>query len=908
MTASERRERNEKNMKLITLDFETYYDDVYGLNKLTTEEYIRDPRFEAILMGYKVDDGHKGYVVGRAAIQTMLDSLDVENNAALCHHAHFDGLIMSHHFGTKPKVWFDTLSMARAIHGTEVGGSLAKLLTHYQVGVEKGDYVMQAKGRHLADFGDVTCSDMLMHYGRYCCDDVEGTYRIFQRMLPDFNKAELKQIDMSIRMFTEPQLLLDEQMLRDYAQTIQADKLTLLFEAGVTLDEVMSNEKFAEALQRLGVDPPRKISLTTGKATWAFAKTDKGLQELQEHEDDRVQTLVAARLGNKTTINETRAIRMADMATRGPACMYYKYAGAMQTMRWSGGDKLNWQNLGRKGALRDSIYAPEGQALVVVDSRNIESRVLDWLAMQEDMLEVYHKFDRGEGPDVYCVMASRLFQREITLADTVERQTGKHTKLGCFAADTLVFSSRGILRLDELTTTDTVWDGVEWVAHQGVVYQGRQQTLQLARTRATPDHLVLTEGGWREWREVHTSRGLFQSALSLGSSLLPDTKTVEEATSPFARVRVGRRADPLKATCEQAGQQDATHVLTLQPTPSGTGNTRRPWTAMNIARAYLIGWRLLLDAAIRQATYSIKATARGALQCILYGVPIARPSCGTCNVLSGGTTQRSTWTERTRTGITRPATYASAVDHKTPRISAASTCFPPESASWRNVYDIAHAGPRNRFMILTADGPVIVHNCGYQMGPDKFKETARIIGGLVLTSEQAQNAVGTYRSAHPMVVQLWNRAQNSLQALAAGPDGDKHLDSRGLLVLEKGGILLPNNLRIKFPGLSFDTAVKWSFAGRNGSDRIHLYGGKIVENVVQALARIVVMDQIVAVSKRYKAVMTTHDEGVFLVPEERADEALEYALTCLSTPPTWAPDLPVAASGGIAVRYGEVIK
>lgn len=343
-------------MKLISLDFETYYAADYSLSKLTTEEYVRDPQFEPLIMGYKLDHDQRQYsVVGKGAIQTLLDALDIEESAVLCHHAHFDGLILNHHFHHKPKIWFDTLSMARALHGTEVGGSLRKLMDHYQVGLTKGTEVVQAKGKRLVDFTE----HELALYRQYCCIDVEGMYRIFMKMLPDFPRREMEHIDMVIRMFTEPLVELDVAMLEEYELSIRANKLSLLFSAGVTLEEVMSNEKFAEALRRLGVEPPKKISNTTGKLAYAFAKTDKALIELAEHDDIRVQTLVAARLGNKTTIEETRAARLASMATRGAACVYYKYAGAQQTMRLSGGDKTNFQNMKRGGTLRDAIYAPE---------------------------------------------------------------------------------------------------------------------------------------------------------------------------------------------------------------------------------------------------------------------------------------------------------------------------------------------------------------------------------------------------------------------------------------------------------------------------------------------------------------------------------------------------------------------
>lgn len=900
-------------MKFITLDYETYWASDFTLSKLTTEEYVRDPRFEAIIMGYKVDDGHTMAAVGQDQIQMVLDTLDIENSAVLCHHSHFDGLILSHHFGHKPKVWFDTLSMARAIHGFEVGGSLAKLLAHYNLGVEKGDN-RWTLGMRLADFGPITSSDRLMHYIRYCCDDVEGTYRVFRRMLETgFPKSELKQIDRLVRMFTEPTLLLDEQLLRDYAQDIQANKLSLLFSAGVTLDEVMSAEKFAEALRRLNVEPPMKISPTTGKLAYAFAKTDRGLKELEEHPDVAVQTLVAARLGNKTTINETRALRMASMSTRGAACLYYKYAGAMQTMRVSGGDGLNWQNLTNGTPLREGVYAPEGYLMVVVDSRNIESRVLDYIAMQEDMLEAYRLFDRGEGPDIYCVMATRLYQREITVADKLERKTGKHVKLGCFGADTRVLSSRGIVRIVDVKTTDMLWDGVEWVNHQGLVYQGRRQTQELSGVHATPDHLVLMGDGWRAWHEVHTNHRLRLSALATASLSLWTSSAETDPTSLYAAVVADGRASWPKEISSLAALHGVIRVPNAPAMPNATGNTKSRWTMMRIAHACSIDLVRPLGDAIANMLHSSAAMVREALSYVTRGATIVRPFFTTSGHFADGMTPTSIWTDETPKATMSRATSDSAHEVTTLKTNAASMSSLRASGNWRSVYDIAHAGPRNRFTIMTDDGPMIVHNCGYQMGHERLRETARIIGGLDIPANEAARAVAVYRDAHQMVGQLWNRAQSALAAIASGPDDDsKYLDSRGLLRIEKGAIILPNTLRIKYPGLSFEKENKWSFSGR-GAERNHIYGGKVVEHVTQGLAKIVVMDQTGDVGKEFDRfiateVMTTHDEGAWCVREDRAEEVLEYAKACLSVPPKWAPDMPVAASGGMAVRFGDVEK
>lgn len=412
-------------MSLYTVDFETFYSKEYSLSKLTTEEYVRDPRFEIILCSVKCNDGESYWIPGEEVVE-HLRMLRLGEHAVLAHHAHFDGLILAHHCGIRPYIWFDTLSMARARHGARGGNSLAKLATRYGLGT-KGDEVVHALGMRRADFSP----SALRKYGEYSCNDSDLEYALFHRMLPGFAKSELRLIDAMIRLFTEPVLRLNTKMLEDYAAEQQLAKQTALLKAGCQLADVMSNAKFAEVLRFFGVEPPMKISATTGKPTYAFAKSDQAMIALAEHDDEDVQCLVAARLQNKTTINETRARRMISMASRGPACVYINYYGAGQTGRASGGDKMNWQNFQRGGTLRQSIEAPDGYELVVGDSSNIESRMLDWLAGQEDAVEAYRRYDRGEGPDIYCVVAEKIYSRAITKKDNPEeRQMGKVTKLG----------------------------------------------------------------------------------------------------------------------------------------------------------------------------------------------------------------------------------------------------------------------------------------------------------------------------------------------------------------------------------------------------------------------------------------------------------------------------------------------
>jgi len=411
-------------MDLITCDFETFYDTEYTLSKLTTEQYVRDPRFETILCGFQVND-RPGYWVDGCDVPRELDRLGLHNHSVLAHHAHFDGLILSHHYGVYPKVWFDTLSMARAVLGGKGGLALAKLAAKFGLG-KKGEEVLIAKGMRRRDFGEV----FLRKYGEYCINDCDLEYRLFHKLLPFFGRGELKIVDMTIRLFTEPRLVLNKPVLESYLKDVQVDKTTALLRAGIQLADVTSDAKFAAALEYLGVEPPTKLN-AKGIEKYAFAKTDPAMEALAEHPDEDVQALIAARLKNKTTIAESRTIRMIGMADRGPAPVYLKYYGADQTGRHSGGDKMNWQNFGRKSKIRDAIEAFYGEECCVGDSSNIEARVLDWLAIQEDAIEVYRKNDAGTGPDVYCVLAGRIYGREILKdRDPAERQMGKTAKLG----------------------------------------------------------------------------------------------------------------------------------------------------------------------------------------------------------------------------------------------------------------------------------------------------------------------------------------------------------------------------------------------------------------------------------------------------------------------------------------------
>jgi len=412
-------------MDLITIDFETYYDRDFSLSKLTTEEYVRDHQFEVIGVGIKVNNEGTEWASGtHEQLKRYLHTFNWAESMVLAHNTLFDGAILSWVFDIHPRVYTDTLCIARALHGVEVGGSLRALSERYQIGT-KGTEVLNALGKRRADFSE---QDLAL-YGDYCINDVELTYKLFNIFLKKgFPKQELMIIDMTLRMFTEPFLELDIGLLEQHLEDTRERKDQLLEDAGVSKEDLMSNPKFAAALEGLGVKPPMKISLRTGKETFAFAKNDEEFKALVDHEDDRVQAAVSARLGTKSTLEETRTQRFIDIGKRGTLPVPVRYYAA-HTGRWGGDDKINMQNLPSRGPngkkLKRSILAPEGHTLIDCDSSQIEARVLAWLAGQDDITQSF-----ANDEDVYKVMASRIYgvaEDEITKD---QRFVGKTTILG----------------------------------------------------------------------------------------------------------------------------------------------------------------------------------------------------------------------------------------------------------------------------------------------------------------------------------------------------------------------------------------------------------------------------------------------------------------------------------------------
>ena len=322
-------------MVIYTLDFESFYSKEYTLSKLTTESYVRDARFKTHMVGLKKDNGPTVCLTD-TQFRSIAPRLHFEESAILCHHAHFDGLILSHHYGVHPKLFLDTLSMARAVWPNAKRNSLKAIAERCEF-PPKGTELENTLGKEI-----LTPQEWLRLAG-YCKRDVDITRMIFDKLRAEFPLSELLLIDLTVKMFTEPVLEMNIPMLEEERNNEIKRKQDLLDRCGGDRAVLASNPKFAALLESIGIIPPLKLSpaaLKKGEEKWtyAFGKADEGFKALLNSEDEAVRSLCEARLGVKSTINETRAGRFIDTASRGASPVYLTYYGA-HTGRYSGGDK-----------------------------------------------------------------------------------------------------------------------------------------------------------------------------------------------------------------------------------------------------------------------------------------------------------------------------------------------------------------------------------------------------------------------------------------------------------------------------------------------------------------------------------------------------------------------------------------
>jgi hypothetical protein len=402
---------NDKRYQIVTLDFETYYASDYTLSgkSMNMSEYIRDPRFHAHGVAIKIGNQRTKWYTGKN-IYLAIKAIDWKRSALLCHNTAFDGFILSHWYDVVAGFYLDTLSMSRAVHGHHLRHDLDSLAKrHGLAGKVLGSALVNTKGKLQLT------PDEKKRLGAYAINDADDTWQVFQALYGHFPDNELRLVDVTLRMFCDPKLLVDIPRVQAELDREIGSKAAALKASGADPSDLMSNPKFAALLTKAGAKLPMKISLTTQKSTFAFAKSDLDFQELAKSSNPKVAALCAARLKVKSTIGETRAVRFLEAVKDGMRLpVLLNYFGA-HTGRWSGGNK-------------------------------------------------------------------------------------------CLSGDTKITVLRDSTQCDilisQLLLTDKVWDGEEFVEHEGLIDQGEQEVIEHDGVVSTPDHEVFTEEGRLQIREA----------------------------------------------------------------------------------------------------------------------------------------------------------------------------------------------------------------------------------------------------------------------------------------------------------------------------------------------------------------------------------------------------------------------
>ena len=396
---------------LLVLDKETFYDVGYSLTQMTYHEYIHDEKFHLQGFSYSMNGAKPKWVTAKDT-EAVLRSFDWSNITLVCQNTHFDASILYWKFGIKPNFYIDTMLIGRLlVPGTVSLDALCKMFFPHDKTKWKGKELIQFKGHRV--LGEQ--QDKIM--GGYCNQDVYITGHLFAAMLPHVPDDELRVMDMTLRMAYNRLVQAEIPTLEEaIAEEVEKKREYI---ATYTREKLVSNNKFADLLIDAGIEPPMKISARTEKLTYAFSKKDKGLIDLQL--DPVAAPLIEARLAVKSNITETRAQRFIDcMNTMGYLPVFLNYSGARATNRWSGGQKLNIQNMGRGSKIRASIKAPSGYKYVVCDLSQVEVRVLAWLTGNEVVIKAFM-----HGIDPYISFAAGLFDVDIKTVTKAQRQEAK---------------------------------------------------------------------------------------------------------------------------------------------------------------------------------------------------------------------------------------------------------------------------------------------------------------------------------------------------------------------------------------------------------------------------------------------------------------------------------------------------
>jgi DNA polymerase bacteriophage-type len=614
--------------------------------------------------------------------------------------------------------------------------------------------------------------------------------------------------------------------------------------------------------------------------------------------------------------------------------------------------------------VRPTFVAPEGQWLARGDYGQIEDRINNWFSGQEEQLDTFRAYDSGTGPDPYRVTAGQIFGIDPGEVTPQQRQGGKVVRLACIAEGQLVTTDHGLVPIERVTLAMKVWDGVEWVSHDGPVFQGVEDCINYDGLIATEDHQVFLE---------KTGSSIsFGAAAARGLSLYR-TRVVR---SKSWYDRNYERYDYQKTISSQGPSKNSmgqVHNMFIPSLLASLGADK--WRAkqwLPKLRAIGIAFLPLVRKTLTGGTGTVYKPKKLCLESLwrtwnhLRFSDCTRRSRMVPNkfayaretyprLTAGSYRQRQrVWTDQFETKYAGGAgnqPQSNSVHYAWESIrsfSAWGSCIPAfasrstlrrhhrESSfilpiggrnitplairvsgqTSRRVWDILNAGPRHRF---TVSG-VLVHNCGFSGGKNAILAMARLYQ-VKLTEDFAEELKVKFREKNPGMQKFWYDLDNAAMQCMREPKGIRHVVRPGLWFTRTERVLamrLPSgrSLLYWYPKLE-NVTVPWgerisvTFWAEDAQTKrwtkFKAYGGIFCENLVQATARDLMAYSLVRLDRDGMApCLTVHDEAICQLSREMFPtpyEAAQAVKIRMLDAPSYLAGLPIAVDASAGPRY-----
>lgn len=888
---------------------------------------------------------------------------------------------------------------------------------------------------------------------KYGISDITSMREVYHS-LPQWGNTEFENIVLAVdQRINDRGFFVDTALANAAIDAVKQHKIELQAEANAKWGAGLTGAAFLPTLRDLA--PGHEI-LNAQKSTLKDLLADDDLP-------DDARTIIEMRLGASSTASTKYNPLLLGLSGDGRRRGCIQYGGASRTLRFAG-KGFQPQNLARgyydddpedkviripgesdkhyflrkyalstgiemllKGrahwaydvskltatTVRSCVIPTPGNKLLVADYSNVEGRGLAWLAGEKTALATFEA-----GLDIYCVTAGKMFGLD---PDHIKKMRKDLRQIGkaCLHRNTQVLTDTGFKDIMVVSSTDKVWSGAKWVNTNGAKLMGWKPVILLDGVLMTGDHQILSNS-WKEAKQLASDSNMLRQALETGSDAWSSFVNCQKETgigncsrnAIAAKCRGGSRS----TMCVPGGQRSATHALWLpqRSTANNTSAMKTQCRTMNTGQDSLIDYRQPSVVAVTRKTNGTITTAGAAFPFSGYGTPTSARFLPTYKQYRVGITQNLKWTAKTTTVTTSLETFGLSAVRKTATTEgkylnfSAATMLPLPGLLNLNgklqycepVYDLINVEHGNRFLIKSASGYLLAHNCelglGYGGGVAAFLTFAKNLGldlyamaetmkgtfpdhiwaaakrGYEYARIQEKNKKGfngqkaerpsydlpknvwltcdsikrMWRESHPATCQFWgdleSAAMNAIKdpgtaywaGAAVRENGDRAIKITRTFTKEKGErvpgwwlkVELPSGRVLSYPGIGISVEKQIEedeheaenvsyrerirYMGQNQTTRQwskqYTYGGKLSENVTQALCRDLLAFALVNVeiNQGWPIVLHVHDEIVCDVP--KTDEyTIQGLISKMCELPSWAGGFPLAATGDELMRYAK---